>query len=113
MSPKADGMQIQWCYLKNERISDGSRIRYVGFRKMYYDGPFYCFGFWFYNIILEPMGSNTYYVYDYRKALEEVIKINPEMHLLSDNETVREYAQNYLKTREIVEELFEESKDEH
>ena len=91
MSPRADGMQIQWCYLENEKD------RYFGFKKDWFDGPFYCFGFWFYQIVLEPLGSNMYFVHHHRKALEEAVKVNPEIHLLSDNKIVRELAENYLK----------------
>lgn len=98
MSPKADGIMIQWCYLK-PLVFKGKRLRYLGFAKDYYDGPHYCFGFWFYHIILSPLGSESYRNYDLRMSLNEATKLDPDYHLLSSDKAVRASAMEHIRER--------------
>jgi hypothetical protein len=93
LSFKEDGFQLSWNTLP-------SKYGYLGFKKEFYDGPMFCFGFYFWHVVITPGAfPSMMETYDLRDALLDAVEINPEVHLLSNNKTVREYAITILEER--------------
>ena len=102
LNPANGGFSITWNTLDKD-------IRFIGFREEYYDGSFYCFGFWFWHIVLNDNTTNppTWKShYEIREAIKEILKdpalIESDLgyHLLSDNRWTRFYTKEELNRRE-------------
>ncbi len=83
------GFDISWSLLQ---LSD----RYWGFSKDYYDGPIWCFGFWYGHIYLVD-ASNSIAWHTAIESLKEIIKKDIPVNLLSPNKYIRGIAENLAK----------------
>ena len=88
-------------FLSNFQFSTNflmKHYRYIGPKKDYYDGPIYCFGFWWFHItFMDGEGSSFWACYNNNKKLESVIlelcmldKKNKALILLHPDQEIRD-----------------------
>ena len=75
-------------------------VRYLGFKKEYYDGPIYCFGLWYWHIYVQQ-GGFSWVMFSENKLLKNTLieltkfdKRNKAFLLTHPEETIRKLGED-------------------